>query len=67
MAIGERIKYIPNCFTAYNTYCSISKSQGGLRYSMGRRLSGQSGYVSMCRKCEKCEKLCPPTQKIFQS
>ncbi|HCC35229.1 MAG TPA: aldo/keto reductase [Ruminococcaceae bacterium] len=50
---------IPSCFTAYNTYCSISKNQGFLQYAMGTLLSSTPGYAGLCKKCGKCEKHCP--------
>lgn len=58
---------IPSCFTAYNTYRSISKSQGKLQYSMGTLLAGNPGYASLCIKCGKCEKQCPQNIPIRQS
>jgi len=58
---------IPGCFTAYNTYCSISKSQGSLQYSMGTLLSGKPGYAGLCRKCGNCEKHCPQNIPIIKS
>jgi len=50
---------IPGCFSAYNTYHSISKSTGKLQYGMTTLLSGKPGYASLCKKCGKCEKQCP--------
>ena len=50
---------IPGCFSAYNTYHSISKSTGKLQYGMTTLLSGKPGYASLCEKCGKCEKQCP--------
>ncbi len=58
---------IPNCFTAYNTYSSISKSQGALQYSMGTLLSSKPGYAGLCKKCGKCEKYCPQHIEIRKS
>jgi len=50
---------IPACFTAYNTYYSISKSTGGLQYSMSTVFSEKPGYASLCKECGKCEAHCP--------
>lgn len=58
---------IPSCFTAYNTYSSISKSQGSMQYSMGTLMSSKPGYASLCKKCGKCEKHCPQHIPIIKS
>jgi predicted aldo/keto reductase-like oxidoreductase len=58
---------IPSCFTAYNTYSSISKSQGALQYSMGTLLAGKPGYAGLCKKCGNCEKHCPQNIPIRES
>ncbi|MCC8122407.1 MAG: aldo/keto reductase [Oscillospiraceae bacterium] len=58
---------IPNCFTAYNTYCAISKSQGAMQYAMGTLLAGKPGYAGLCKKCGQCEKHCPQSIPIRAS
>jgi len=58
---------IPSCFSAYNTYCSISKNQGTIQYSMGTLLSGTPSYAGLCKKCGKCERHCPQNISIIQS
>lgn len=58
---------IPGCFSAYNTYHSISKSTGKLQYGMTTLLSGKPGYASLCKKCGKCEKQCPQHLPIRNS
>jgi predicted aldo/keto reductase-like oxidoreductase len=58
---------IPACFTAYNTYFSISKSTGALQYSMSTVFSGKPGYASRCKKCGKCEQHCPQHIHIRES
>lgn len=50
---------IPGCFSAYNTYHSISRSTATLQYGMTTLLSGDPSYASLCRKCGKCETQCP--------
>ena len=56
---------IPNCFAAYNTSCSISKSQANIQYMW--LLMGEPGYASLCKKCGKCEPLCPQKIPIMNS
>jgi len=58
---------IPVCFTAYNTYYSISKNTGFLQYSMSTMMSEKPGYASLCTKCGKCENLCPQHIQIRTS
>lgn len=58
---------IPSCFTAYNTYGSISKSQGTMQYALGTLLSGKPAYAGLCKKCGKCERHCPQHIPIIQS
>jgi len=58
---------IPVCFTAYNTYHSISKYAGNMQYLMSTLLSEKSGYASLCKKCGKCEPLCPQHIQIGKS
>jgi len=58
---------IPGCFSAYNTYYSISRETGKLQYSMTTLLSGKPGYASLCRKCGRCEKQCPQHLPIRNS
>jgi len=58
---------IPVCFTAYNTYHSISKVTGTLQYSMSTLLSEKAGYASLCKKCGKCEPSCPQHIQIAKS
>lgn len=58
---------IPTCFTAYNTYHSISKKTGALQYSMGTVFSEKPAYASLCKKCGKCEKHCPQNIQIISS
>lgn len=58
---------IPSCFTAYNTYCSISKNQGSMQYAMGTLLSSKPSYAGLCKKCGKCEKYCPQHIPIIKS
>jgi len=58
---------IPVCFTAYNTYNSISKFTGALQYTMSTLLSEKAGYAGMCKKCGKCEPTCPQHIQIAKS
>jgi len=50
---------IPGCFSAYNTYCAISKQTGRMQYGMTTLLAVEPAYAGICQKCGKCEKLCP--------
>jgi predicted aldo/keto reductase-like oxidoreductase len=58
---------IPACFTAYNTYHSISKYAGNMQYLMSTMLSEKSGYAGLCKKCGKCEPLCPQHIPVVKS
>ena len=57
---------IPVCFTAYNTYNSISKTTGNLQYMMSTVMPG-TGYAGLCKKCGKCEAHCPQHIEIGKS
>ena len=58
---------IPSCFSAYNTYCSINKSQGAMQYMMGTLIASKPSYAGLCKKCGKCEKHCPQHIPIIKS
>ncbi len=58
---------IPACFSAYNTYSSISKNTGAMQYMMSTMLSDKPAYASICTKCGVCEMHCPQHIKIRTS